>query len=626
MTTVQQPVPVGKVDVVTFWEDFEEMESFVRAITFKVTRRHKLDTLTFQTCIDDLLQAAWETLLEQQATDPLAPKRLIISRIAWAVQRYIWNHVFSLYRDRNGEYKSCLTFWKVAGDEFEAYDADLLDSVIDADQQPLYEDALTPEEVLTIEPAEKSAEIVAETFTSRWSDSSFLFHRVRFEEIDAQHPELEHALYILLCATQLYLSPHQRLLFKVKRRRAYIMMRRMQGANNVTIGGEQGRPRLHVGADVQSARRMIDRWLKLRHDEQLAALNNLYTKFPAVDKVSMAYCNREGEVLHPHNVRRLNRAADIILRHTFAHFGFGRMVQADLYDDLKQLALLHLIVNSQAQKSAKYAYSAAKREVKNYILFQVFQKDPRHNRERDKHLALDIELENIDDFGVAEGGRLTPAALMLPSPERVCIQQEWNGTRDRHWQKIKGEIIDIIRAMQTKPHTVAARQSAVTSADCMVLRLRYGYSMSELGRELGISSHTAKTMVRTTRKRLQAFLAFSEDEKAARLLRAYFSIEPLNDVPEAQLQQATRSLHVQVGGESFIIARRTKRGKQEVYLIGTRTYKAANGGNRSPQVYVGLQPLITPALIRQASSRLCEKFAELYTPSTSIANLPLAGD
>ena len=630
MSTIAQAVPHNQPQI-TFWDDFDELNSLVRAIVYKVTRRHELGVITFQSHIDDLLQLGWQTLLEAQADDPTAPKGKIISRVAWAVQKHIWNQVFSLYRDDNRKTVSCLNFWKVAGAEHEEYDPGKLDAFYTVEYQPFGASTTSSPETLIAdtEVDEPSADELIEQFTMRWSDRSFLFHRIPFDEVKPTDPELEHALFILLCATQTYCTPHSKLHPDTKRRRAYIMMRRLQGVDNVTIGQEIDLYRVNVGAHVQSARRTIDRWLKLSRNEQLAALQMLEMKYPAIESVSLAKCNRKDEVFDPHNIHRLARSADVLLRHVQSRFGISQVEWGDIYEELKQVALLHLVTNSAAGKPAKYAYRAAEREVHNFIYYQLWNKDPRWNRERDKHLALDVEHESWELFADGDDGQLVPEPMMGVSAEFQRIHTELAHDRDQHWQRVEAHLAEILFAMNTH-FSAKLQQAAQSNAHVLTLRLRFGYTGQEIAWVTGIGRNTVKTMLRKAKQKVRAFLALSADAQAARLLKAAFAQEPLADIPQCQLRNTNRPIAVIIEGERCTLSYQHKRRKKgnfhEVYLNASQTVKTRSGNSRAASIYIGTADSVTVTDVRLAFGKLQMKYPQLFGEQVAFADLPVAGD
>lgn len=630
MSTLTQPYPDNQAPI-TFWDSFDELNSLVRAIVYKVTRRHNLGIVTFQSHIDDLMQLGWQTLLEAQASDPTEPKGKIMARVAWTVQRYIWKQVFSLYRDDNRKTVSCLNFWKVAGAENEAYDPGRLDAYYTVDYQPFGASSTASPEMLIAdaETEAPSADELIERFIMRWSDRSFLFHRLPFDKVQPTDPELEHALFVLLCATQTYGAPSSKLHADTKRKRAYIIMRRLQGADNVTIGQEIDLYRVNVGAHVQAARRTIERWLKLSRGEQLAALRLLQTKHPTINSVSLAHRDREDAVFDPQDVRYLEHSADMLLHHVQSRYAISPVEWDNIAAELRQVVLLHLISSSAAGQSAQDAYRAAEREVCSFIDDQLRCTDPRWDWERDKQLTYDA----AHDVGHASwelfangDGRRVPEPLTTVSAEWRCVQLDLAHEHSQHWQQAEAQLTNILLAMSAR-FSAKRQQAAQASARMLTLRLRFGDTDREIARVTGRSLHTVRTLLQQAKQQVQAFLALSADAQAARLLKAAFAQEPPTDMPTSQSRAMNRPIAVVIAGERCTLSyRRQRHGEDDLYAVYLNARQTPSGSSQTPSVYVGPAASVTIDDVHAAFGKLQTTCPQLVDGLNASVELPLAGD
>ncbi len=596
---------------ITFWDDFDEIDALAKTLARKTTRQFNLRQVTFIEVLDDLVQEAWSILLEHR-TDNSLTKGQIISRVLWRLGDYIRTQVFEWDKNYRSD-RPNLIRWEVAK-EYQFRDEQGRSTFEAAIEQSLLEQpprnvcASLDEEISHIGQPDLTEDEVVQQFFQNWSGSDFLFHQVkRGEQINPHHPQLERAFYQLFCAEQLLRMPSHKLHLDVKRIRAYIMMRRVQGETNVNIGAEIGMTSKDVGMHVFASRKVIIRWLQIDQFEQKKALMQMYQRHSTIERASLPYTNRRDEYIHPHDMARLDRMADIMLRKVRHSLYCDRHEWGRLYDELKQVALLHLVTHCSNGKYAGYAYRAAYREVLSFVFFQVWQKDPRFNRERDKHLALDVELENIDEFDRGENSRRLPAPLIVISPEEQIISDERANQRDRYWQKVEQEICDILLAM-LEIKSQRSRVSIPIQAKCFCLRLRFGYTKTEIGDCLNIPASTASSHLRNSRQQICKFLDLSQSEQAARLLYAYFDQESIEDIPECQLQTLSRSLHIRIDGTAWILTKRCQGKRREVYLHATFSRKSVGTGKRvTPKIYVGRPELMSHDLVRAAAIRLSAK-------------------
>lgn len=279
---------------IDFWDDPEELNALVVYVTHRMLKTCYVDDMLYVTCIDELLQAGWEALLSAKAADPLMRKGRVIRRMKRVLKGYMFRHVLNLTqvwicpegstsRTQGKWVKQCFSAWEMAGDEATeptSYSmAEVLDRTMDQEAEQLIYCSRNPEAVLIAR--EDAAERVAESAAEQPIASTFLFHQLGDgldvpDLYDGDHPEMEEALFVLLCAMHYKTMPGRRLNRGTKRRYASILVKRMRGESNVTIAAEQGRKRMQVGSDVGKAKQGLKLWYSLSRAEQVEALQTLY--------------------------------------------------------------------------------------------------------------------------------------------------------------------------------------------------------------------------------------------------------------------------------------------------------------------------------------------------------------
>ena len=211
-----------------------------------------------------------------------------------------------------------------------------------------------------------------------------------------------------------------------------------------------------------------------------------------------------------------------------------------------------------------------------------------------------------------------PEPLIMHSPEKHLLWQDWDGVKTRRWERAKREMEEIVLAMLSN-QSQRSRDKAKMSANCMMLRLRYGYTAEEIANELAMCHSTVSSTLVQTRRRIKAFMKLPASEQAARLLRVYFGVEQIADVPECQLQTLDRSIHLRIDTHCFILSKNRRKSGDEVYLRANTTVKTATGNNRAPSVYVGRPNTVDRAAVLSAASKLQSKLSDYGL-------LSLAGD
>ena len=263
-------------DVITFWNDVDEMYRFARMVSFKVLSQMMIEQWRKADLLDDMMQTVWEVALICKRTNPLMPKGQIVAQCKHTLFRFV-THTLNLgdvgawHNGRKQNLYKVIRFNRFNPDADRAYSADEILAIIHnqvSDHQLSAETVVDPEEAL-IRPIST--------------------------QIDQWMPELEDVLFQVIAAMRLYKAPSQKLRLATNRRHAFILTCRLRGMFNHQIAAATNRSsdptkgRMRVGADVASARRAVAAWLELTPREREAAVTTLETHYPEYSQEPRAY-------------------------------------------------------------------------------------------------------------------------------------------------------------------------------------------------------------------------------------------------------------------------------------------------------------------------------------------------
>ena len=271
-------------DVITFWNDVDEMNRFARMVSFKVLGQMMIEQWRKADLLDDMVQTVWEVALICKRANPLMPKGQIVAQCKHTLFRFV-THTLNLgdvaawNNGKKANLYKVIRFNRFNSDADRGYSAD---EVLATIHNQVSEHQLT--EQIVIDPEEALIRPIS-------------------TQIDQWMPGLEDILFRIIAAMRLHKAPNQKLRLATNRRHAFVLTCRLRGMLNHQIAtatqrsSDPTKGRMRVGADVASARRAIAVWLELTPNQREAAVKTLEQRYPDYEQEPFAYPLLEREWL-----------------------------------------------------------------------------------------------------------------------------------------------------------------------------------------------------------------------------------------------------------------------------------------------------------------------------------------